>query len=274
MRRMYCGSRKMPWTVGALQVGLDHQLRDACGIRVGNAHALEALAVNVLRRSAGRRSIGESYLVKSPLSHAVIRFSNVSCGAARSSCSKARTPPSTRERIGLIGANGSASRACSRCCAASCTPTRARWISRPLAPRARGAGDAGARAPGGGIRDRRRQRAARPGGAARGGPGRRADRRAARGARRCRRLHRALARNACSSAWASGTTSPAPGLELSGLAHAPEPRAGADVPVGAAAARRADQPPRPRRHHLARGVAQALSRDAARRLARPRSTRS
>ena len=39
-----------------------------------------------------------------------------------------------------------------------------------------------------------------------------------------------------------------------------EPRAGADVPVRPAAARRADQPPRPRRGALARGLARQVSR--------------
>ena len=39
------------------------------------------------------------------------------------------------------------------------------------------------------------------------------------------------------------------------LAHAPQSRAGADVPLRPAAARRADQPPRPRRGAVARGLA-------------------
>jgi hypothetical protein len=57
------------------------------------------------------------------------------------------------------------------------------------------------------------------------------------------------------------------------LADAPEPRAGADVPLRPAAARRADQPPRPRRGDLARGLAARLPRHAAADLARPRLPR-
>ena len=44
------------------------------------------------------------------------------------------------------------------------------------------------------------------------------------------------------------------------LAHAPQPRAGADVPLRPAAARRADQPPRPRRRAVARGLARRATR--------------
>ena len=57
------------------------------------------------------------------------------------------------------------------------------------------------------------------------------------------------------------------------LAHAPEPRAGADVPLRPAAARRADQPPRPRRRAVARGLARPLSGHAAADHARPRLPR-
>ena len=44
------------------------------------------------------------------------------------------------------------------------------------------------------------------------------------------------------------------------LADAAQPRAGADVPLRPAAARRADQPPRPRRRAVARGLARAAIR--------------
>ena len=47
------------------------------------------------------------------------------------------------------------------------------------------------------------------------------------------------------------------------LANAPQPRPGADVPLGPAAARRADQPPRPRRRAVARGLARKISGNAA-----------
>ena len=57
------------------------------------------------------------------------------------------------------------------------------------------------------------------------------------------------------------------------LADAAQSRAGADVPLGPAAARRADQPPRPRRRAVARGLARALSGHAAAHHARPRFPR-
>ncbi|MNF78346.1 hypothetical protein D3C84_605250 [compost metagenome] len=57
------------------------------------------------------------------------------------------------------------------------------------------------------------------------------------------------------------------------MADAPEPGPGTDVSVRAAAARRAHQPPRPRRHPLARRVAQGLSGHLAADLPRPRLPR-
>ena len=65
----------------------------------------------------------------------------------------------------------------------------------------------------------------------------------------------------CSPAWASPTRATASRSRvLRRLAHAAQPRAGADVPLRPAAARRAHEPPRPRRGAVARGLAQALSR--------------
>ena len=57
------------------------------------------------------------------------------------------------------------------------------------------------------------------------------------------------------------------------LADAPQPRAGADVPLRPAAARRADQPPRPRRRAVARGLARPLPGHAAAHHPRPRFPR-
>ena len=57
------------------------------------------------------------------------------------------------------------------------------------------------------------------------------------------------------------------------LAHAPAARARADVPGRPDAARRADQPPRPRRAGLARGLAAALRRHDDRHQPRPRVPR-
>ena len=57
------------------------------------------------------------------------------------------------------------------------------------------------------------------------------------------------------------------------LAHAPQSRAGADVPLRPAAARRADQPSRPRRRAVARGLARKVSGNAAADHARPRFSR-
>ncbi len=57
------------------------------------------------------------------------------------------------------------------------------------------------------------------------------------------------------------------------LADAAQPRAGADVPLGPAAPRRADQPPRPRRGAVARGLARALPGHAAADHARSRLPR-
>ncbi len=57
------------------------------------------------------------------------------------------------------------------------------------------------------------------------------------------------------------------------LARAPEPGPRADDAVGPAAARRAHQPPRPRRGAVARGLAAEVPRHAADDLARPRVPR-
>src|SRR5690606_1745902 len=66
----------------------------------------------------------------------------------------------------------------------------------------------------------------------------------------------------------------APGVELlRRLAHAAQPRTGAHAALRAPAARRTDQPPRPRRDPVAGGVAEALPRHAHRHLPRPRLPR-
>ena len=57
------------------------------------------------------------------------------------------------------------------------------------------------------------------------------------------------------------------------LAHAPEPRARAHVPLGPAAPGRAHQPPRPRRRALARGLAQGICRRGDPHHPRPRVPR-
>src|SRR5450830_8434 len=59
----------------------------------------------------------------------------------------------------------------------------------------------------------------------------------------------------------------------SALADAPEPGAGADVPIGFAAAGRADQPPRPRCDHLAGRLAEEVSGHPHHHFARPRFSR-
>ncbi|MNM93992.1 hypothetical protein D3C81_1063810 [compost metagenome] len=134
------------------------------------------------------------------------------------------------------------------------------------------------RAPRGGLRARRRPApAAHPAraGGRRGEPRRRRPRPSARRAGLGRRLQRRRPR-----AQAAGRPRLPAGADGAGgrrllrwLAHAPEPGAGADVSVRSAAARRADQPPRPRRHPLARGVAEELSRHPAADLPRPRLPR-
>ena len=104
---------------------------------------------------------------------------------------------------------------------------------------------------------------------------RRGARRAARPLRSDRRLRRAQPRRHA-AAWSRlrrrGRNATGRGV-LGRLAHAAEPRAGADVPLRPAAARRADQPPRPRRRAVARGLAARLSRHAAADRARPRVPR-
>ncbi len=140
-------------------------------------------------------------------------------------------------------------------------------------------------APGDRVRDGRRRRA--PRGRARAAGGRAGPRgRRACGRRTCHcraapppRGHRRLCgaracRDAARGAGLCGRAAHGPrGELLRRLAHAPEPRAGADGPLGPAAPRRADQPPRPGRGDVARGVARALSGDAAPHHARPRLPR-
>ena len=166
------------------------------------------------------------------------------------------------DKIGLIGANGAGKSTCSRCCAACCTPTRATWTTGHLAHGARGPGNTGAGPPGHRVRHRRRRHAAPAGGRA-GRAGSRAGKRRERPAHgrdlrragRRRRLHRALARRAAADrpGLHAGTDAAAADQLLGRLARAPEPGAGADVPVRPAAAGRAHQPPGPGRHHLAGG---------------------
>ena len=158
-----------------------------------------------------------------------------------------------------------ASRACSRCCAASCTPKPVTGDARGwrIAPVAQETpawrepaidfvldGDAELRA------SRGRWRAAD---AAHDG-----ERLAELHARLER--HRRLCRARPRASPAAGLGFDAGELErpvaafLRRLAHAPEPRARADEPLRPAAARRADQPPRPRRGGLARATGCALTR--------------
>ncbi len=89
------------------------------------------------------------------------------------------------------------------------------------------------------------------------------------------RLHGALARRAAPArpGFHPRADERAGGELLRRLAHAVEPRAGADVPVRPAAARRAHQSPRSRRDPVGRGLAEALRRHAPHRLARPRLPR-
>ena len=93
--------------------------------------------------------------------------------------------------------------------------------------------------------------------------------------RRDRRLRGARARgDAARRPRLSGRAARRSGGELfRRLADAAQPRAGADVPLGPAAARRAHQSPRPRRRALARGLARPLSGHAAAHHARPRLPR-
>ena len=92
---------------------------------------------------------------------------------------------------------------------------------------------------------------------------------------RRRRLHRAVARRtAAARPGLLARPDAAAGRQLlRRLAHAPEPGAGADVPFRPAAARRTDQPPGPRRHHLAGRLAETLRRHPDHHLARPRFPR-
>ncbi len=147
-----------------------------------------------------------------------------------------------------------------------------------MAHRRRQPGDAGVAAARARVRARRRHATARDGsGDCRGqrsarwtsaGGG-------ARAARGTRRLHRPRARGH-DARWAR-LRHQRPGAAGGGLfrrlAHAPQPRARAAEPRRAAAARRAHQPPRPRRRGLARALARRLPWHAARGLARPRLPR-
>ncbi|MNN14328.1 hypothetical protein D3C81_1273890 [compost metagenome] len=132
-----------------------------------------------------------------------------------------------------------------------------------MAYRARGAGNPGGRPLGCGLCDRWRHPAARDRSAHRRRAGQRRRQRRGRGPRRlrrCRRLHRAgpCRGPAAGAGLHAATGVAARGVVLGRLAHAPEPGPGADVPVRPAAARRTDQPPGPRRHHLAGRLAGAL----------------
>ncbi len=105
--------------------------------------------------------------------------------------------------------------------------------------------------------------------------GRRARGDAARALRRDRRLRGALAgagADVGARVRAGGRGEPRR-LLLGGLAHAAEPRARPHVPLRPPAPRRADEPPRPRRRDVARGLAQGVPRRAAPHHPRPRVPR-
>ena len=130
------------------------------------------------------------------------------------------------------------------------------------------------------LRARRRPRVARRRGrAGRGGGRSRAQRRSAGGPapalRHDRRLQRPRARRhaAGRAGLRRGAARRTRRQLLRRLAHAPQSRAGADVPLRPAAARRADQSPRSRRRAVAGGLARPLSGHAAADHARPRLPR-
>src|SRR6056297_2928264 len=146
--------------------------------------------------------------------------------------------------------------------------------SRRLDRGAHGPADQRAGPPGDRIRSGRRSRAASGGKSRcrRRRFGRRRTHRARPPAvRRCPRLRCPRARRGAAQ-WSRlrrGRARKARRRVLRRLAHPAEPGARADVPVGPADARRADQPPGSRDHHLAGGMAQTLRRHAGADLARP-----
>ena len=183
-------------------------------------------------------------------------------------------------RVGLVGANGSGKSSLLALLAGRARARRRR-LRDPArhAPGARRAGGAGARA----------QRARLP---ARRGPGvARSARARSPPPRRAATATRSRTRTSVSRMPAATRRARAPWSLLAGpglragrrgarrarvlrrLSHAPQPRARADRALRPAAARRAHQPPRPRHHPVAGGLAARLRGHADRRLARPRFPR-
>ncbi len=166
-------------------------------------------------------------------------------------------------KLGLVGANGCGKSSLFAALRHELIPDAGSdRPARGLDHRPRRAGDAAGRDHRARLRARWRPRAARGRGRARrrrsgSRARRRADRRPAPPLRGDRRLQRPCAcRDAARRPRLRRGAPPGAGRQfLRRLAHAPQSRAGADVPLRPAAPRRADQPPRPRRGAVARGLA-------------------